>query len=125
MYFKFNNDNNFVQPGDDNVVTAPVKKDTNSKSTITPEIPSEALAEVASVTKNVPVIESGLGFASKKNNIKIVENNQKARMQSIIIAIDKYRKILEDELNGQKMEQGFKEIEIKKLLNYFKMNWLY
>ncbi len=52
MYFKFNTDNNLVQPGDTNVVTAPVKKDTTSKGTITAEIPSEALAEVASVTKN-------------------------------------------------------------------------
>ncbi len=111
----FNNQNPGLTP-ENNVVTAPVKKDTTSKPTITPEIPSEALAEVAIVTKNAPVIVSGLGFAPNKNNIKIVENNQKARMQSIIIAIDKYRKILEDELNGQKMGQGLKEIEIEKTI---------
>jgi hypothetical protein len=58
MYFKFNTDTNFVQPGDTKVVTAPVKKET-----ITPEIPSEVLAEVASVTKNAAVIESGLGLS--------------------------------------------------------------
>jgi hypothetical protein len=97
MYFKFNTDNNLVQPGDTNVVTAPVKKET-----ITPEIPSEALAEVASVTKNAAVIESGLGFASKKNNIKIVENNQKARIVSIVTAIEKYRQLLENEFAENK-----------------------
>jgi hypothetical protein len=79
------------------VVTAPVKQET-----ITPEIPSEALAEVAIVTKNAPIIESGLGFASKNNNIKIVENNQKARMLSIITAIEKYRQFLEKEFPENK-----------------------
>jgi len=103
MYFKFNTDNNLVQPGDTNVVTAPVKKDTTSKGTITAEIPSEALAKVASVTKNAPVIESGLGFASKNNNIKIVENNQKARMVSIVTAIEKYRQLLENEFSENKV----------------------
>jgi hypothetical protein len=98
MYFKFNTDTNLVQPGDTNVVTAPVKKET-----ITPEIPLEALAEVTSVTKNTPVIESGLGFASKKNNIKIVENNQKARMVSIVTAIEKYRQLLENEFSENKV----------------------
>ena len=98
MYFKFNTDNNLVQPGDTNVVTAPVKKET-----ITPEIPSEALAEVATVTKNASVIESGLGFASKNNNIKIVENNQKARMLSIVTAIEKYRQLLENEFSENKV----------------------
>nr|WP_315215264.1 hypothetical protein [uncultured Flavobacterium sp.] len=110
MYFKFNTNNNLVQPGDTNVVTAPVKKET-----ITPEIPSEALAEVASVTKNAPVIESGLGFASKNNNIKIVENNQKARMVSIVTAIEKYRQLLENEFSENKVGVGprVKELETK------------
>ena len=98
MYFKFNTDNNLVQPGDTNVVTAPAKEET-----ITPEIPSEALAEVATVTKNATVLESGLGFASKKNNIKIVENNQKARMVSIVTAIEKYRQLLEKEFSENKV----------------------
>lgn len=97
MYFKFNTDNNLVQPGDTNVVTAPVKEETK-----TPDIPSEALAEVTTVTKNAPVIESGLGFASKKNNIKIVENNQKARMVSIVTAVENYRKLLEKEFSENK-----------------------
>lgn len=110
MYFKFNTDNNLVQPGDTNVVTAPVKKET-----ITPEIPSEALAEVATVTNNATVIESGLGFASKKNNIKIVENNQKARMVSIVSAIEKYRQLLENEFSENKVGDSprIKEIETK------------
>jgi hypothetical protein len=115
MYFKFNTDTNLVQPGDTNVVTAPVKKDTTSKGTITAEIPSEALAEVATVTKNAPVIESGLGFASKKNNIKIVENNQKARMVSIVSAIEKYRQLLENEFSENKVGDSsrIKELETK------------
>ena len=115
MYFKFNTDNNFVQPGDTNVVTAPVKKDTTAKSTITPEIPSEALAEVTIVNKKVSVIESGLGFASKKNNIKIVENNQKARMVSIVSAIEKYRQLLENEFSENKVGDSprIKELETK------------
>jgi hypothetical protein len=111
MYFKFNTDNNVVQPGDTNVVTAPVKKET-----ITPEIPSEALAEVTIVTKKVSVIESGLGFTSKKNNIKIVENNQKARMVSIVTAIEKYRKLLEKEFTVNKLGYGSnaKQLEFNK-----------
>ena len=121
MYFKFNTDNNLVQPGDTNVVTAPVKKETTSKGTITPEIPSEALAEVASVTKNAPVIESGLGFAPKNNNIKIVENNQKARMVSIVTAIEKYRQLLENEFSENKVGVNARvkvlETKIKSLQN--------
>lgn len=96
MYFKFNTDNNLVQPDDTNVVTAPVKEET-----ITPEIPSEALAEVASVTNNATVIESGMGVAS--NTIKITENNQKARMVSIVTAIENYRKLLEKEFSENKV----------------------
>lgn len=96
MYFKFNTDNNLVQPGDTNVVTAPVKKET-----ITPEIPSEALAEVATVTKNAPVIEGDFAYAS--NKVKIVENNQKARKLSIEKAIEKYRQMLEKEFPENKV----------------------
>lgn len=103
------------QPGDTNVVTAPVKKDTTAKSTIHPEIPSEDLAEIATVTKNATVIESGLGFASKNNNIKIVENNQKARMISIVTAIEKYRQLLENEFSENKVGDSsrIKELETK------------
>jgi hypothetical protein len=115
MYFKFNSGNNFIQPGDTNVVTAPVKKDTTTKGTIIPEIPSEALAEVATVAKTILVIESGVGFASKEKKIKIKENNQRARMQSIVIAIDRYREFLEKELTENKVGDGsvLKEIESK------------
>jgi hypothetical protein len=88
---------------ENNMVKSPVKKDTISKSIITPEIPSVALAEVATVTKNSPVIESGLGFAPQNNNIKIVENNQKARMISIGSAIKKYRQLLENEFAQNKL----------------------
>ncbi len=114
MYFKFNTDTNLVQPGDTNVVTAPVKKDTTSKGTITAEIPSEALAEVASVTKNAPVIESGMGVSS--NTIEITENNQKARMLSIVTAIEKYRQLLENEFSENKVgvNSRVKELETKK-----------
>lgn len=109
LYFKLNTDNNFVEPGDTNVVTAPVKE-----ATITPEIPSEALAEVSTVTKNAPVVESGMGVAS--NTIKITENNQKARMVSIVTAIEKYRQLLEKEFSENKVGESsrIKELETKK-----------
>lgn len=111
IYFNTNNN----KPTNNKVVTAPVKKDTNSKGTITPEIPSESLAELSSVTKNATVIESSLGFASKEKKIKIIENNQSARMQSIVIAIDKYRKFLENEFSENKVGYGpvVKELETK------------
>jgi hypothetical protein len=111
MYFKFNTDTNLVQPGDTNVVTAPVKKET-----ITPEIPSEALAEVATVSNNATVIESGMGVAS--NTIKITENNQKARMASIVTAIEKYRQLLENEFAENKVgvNARVKVLEIKNSL---------
>jgi hypothetical protein len=111
MYFKFNTDNNLVQPGDTNVVTAPVKKDTTSKGTITAEIPSEALAEVASVTKNATVLASDMGMVP--NSIKIVENNQNDRKESIIKAIEKYRQMLEKEFPENKVGVSSRENELK------------
>ena len=79
------------------------------------------MAEVASVTKNAPVIESGLGFAPKNNNIKIVENNQKARMVSIVTAIEKYRQLLENEFSENKVGVNARvkvlETKIKSLQN--------
>ncbi len=106
----FNTENNVVQPTDNKVVAAPVKKET-----ITPEVPSDALAEVATVTNNATVIESGLGFASKEKKIRITENNQRARMKSIVIAIDRYRQFLEKVLTENKVDYGpvIKEIESK------------
>lgn len=101
----FNTQNQGVKT-ENKMVKAPVKKDTTSKSILNTEIPSEVLAEVATVTKNSPVIESGLGFAPKNNNIKIVENNQKARMISIDSAIKKYRQLLENEFAQNKLGVG-------------------
>jgi hypothetical protein len=101
----FNNQNQGVI-SENKMVKAPVKKDTTSKTTISPEIPNEALAEVASVTRNAPVIESGLGFTSKKNIIKIIENNQKARIVSIFKALEKYRMLLENEFTENKSGVG-------------------
>jgi HPt (histidine-containing phosphotransfer) domain-containing protein len=98
----FFNNQNQGEITENKMVKAPVKKDTTSKSIITPEIPSEVLAEVATVTKNSPVIESGLGFASNKTNLKIVENNQKARKASIVKALEKYRQLLENEFTQNK-----------------------
>lgn len=110
----FNNQNQGVI-SENKMVNAPVKKDTTSKTTITPEIPNETLAEVATVTKNAPVIESGLGFAPKNNNIKIIENNQKARMVSIGSAIKKYRQLLENEFaqNKLRVDPRVKALELK------------
>lgn len=101
----FNTQNQSVKT-ENNMVRAPVKKDTTSNSTTTPEIPSVALAEVTTISKTSPVIESGLGFAAKNNNIKIVENNQKARMISIDSAIKKYRQLLENESAQNKLGVG-------------------
>lgn len=97
MYFNIKTDNNFVQPGDGNVVIAPVKEEV-----LASKIPELVLTEIVTTTKKSSVIESGLGFASKKKNIKIIENNQKARMVSIVTAIENYRKLLESEFSDNK-----------------------
>lgn len=121
MYFKFNTDTNLVQPGDTNVVTAPVKKDNTSKGIITAEIPSEALAEVASVTNNASIIESGMGVAS--NTIKITENNQKARMVSIVNAIEKYRQLLEKEFSENKVSVNSRVNELESKISSLQKEW--
>lgn len=110
MYFKFNTDNNLVQPVDSNVVTAPVKKET-----ITPEIPSEALAEVATVTKNATVLASDMGMVP--NSIKIVENNQNGRKESIIKAIENYQKLLEKKFPENKVGVSSREKELETKIN--------
>jgi hypothetical protein len=110
MYFKFNTDNNLVQPGDTNVVTAPVKKET-----IIPEIPSEALAEVVSVTKNATVLASDMGMVP--NSIKIVENNQIGRKESIIKAIENYQKLLEKKFPENKVGVSSREKELETKIN--------
>ena len=101
MFFKFNSDNDIVQPVEKNVVTTPAKE-----KTTTYEIPMEDLADIKVITKITPVIESGLGFASNSNNIKIVEYNQKARISSIVTTIEKYRKLLEKEFSENKVGVG-------------------
>lgn len=110
MYFKFNTDNNLVQPVDSNVVTTPVKKET-----ITPEIPSEALAEVATVTKNATVLASDMGMVP--NSIKIVENNQNGRKESIIKAIENYQKLLEKKFPENKVGVSSREKELETKIN--------
>jgi hypothetical protein len=99
---------------ENNIVTAP-ETVTPSKNIIITEIPTESLASISTVSKTTTVIESALGFASKEKKIKITENNQRARMQSIVIAIDKYRQFLEKELTENKVGDGpvVKEIESK------------
>ena len=104
-FWYFNNQNATSTP-DANVVTIPVKKDTTSTNVIKPEIPTEALAEISIDTKNTSVIESGLGYASKKTFVKIVQKNQKARITSIVIAIEKYRKTIENDLTGNNSGYG-------------------
>jgi hypothetical protein len=94
------------------VVTAP-----NKEETIIPEIPSEALAEVATVTKTSLVIEGDYGYASKKNNIKIVENNQKERKLSIEKAIEKYRQMLEKEFPENKVGKSSREKVLESKIN--------
>ncbi len=116
VWFYNNQKQGFVH--ENNVYTAPGKTDTPSNNNINPEIPSEVLAEVTSVIQNTSVIETGLGFAQAVKKIKIVENNQKARMQSIIIANDKYRKILEKESNERPMGNIARVIQIEKTINY-------
>ena len=109
MYFKFNTDNNLVQPGDTNVVTAPVKKET-----ITPEIPLEALAEVTTVSRSSSVL-SDLGYAS--NTVKIVENNQKARKLSIEKVIEKYRQMIEKEFPENRVGVSSRKTELESKIN--------
>jgi hypothetical protein len=59
---------------------------------------------VATVTNNATVIESGLGVSS--NTIKITEKNQKARMVSIVTAIENYQKFLEKEFSENKVGES-------------------
>jgi hypothetical protein len=112
MYFKFNTDTNLVQPGDTNVVTAPVKKET-----ITPEIPLEALAEVTTVSRSSSVL-SDLGYAS--NTVKIVENNQKARKLSIEKVIEKYRQMIEKEFPENRVGVSSRKTELESKINSLK-----
>jgi hypothetical protein len=89
---------NLIQPTDNSVVSVPVKEKMGNI-----EIPSEALAEVAIVTKNATIIESGMGYASGSNKVKVIEHNQKERKLSIEKAIEKYRLMLEKEFPDNKV----------------------
>lgn len=95
------------------VVTSPEKKDDKLNQNIIPDISSEALAEVVIVTKTTQIIESGRGFVPNNNNIKIVENNQKARIESIVKAIEKYRQMLEKNFKDNKVVYRNRSEEIK------------
>ena len=108
QYFKFSSKTNFIQTEENSFVTAPAKEET-----ITPEIPSEVLAEVTTATKTAPIIEGDFAYAS--NKLKIVENNQKARKLSIEKAIEKYRQMLEKEFPENKVgvSSRFKALESK------------
>lgn len=110
MFFKFNSDNDIVQPVENNVVTAPNKEETNIS-----EIPLEDLAEVETVTTNATVVVSGMGVAP--SNIKITVNNQRLRMESIVNAIEKYRELLQNEFSVNKI--GYSP-NIKKLEFFIK-----
>jgi hypothetical protein len=75
------------------------------KKAVKPEMPTITLAEIASVSKNYQVIENGLGFAPN-HKIKVVENNQSPRITSIVNAIEKYQKMLENEFSENKVGYG-------------------
>jgi hypothetical protein len=116
QYFKFSSNTNFIQTEENSFVTASAKEDT-----ITPEIPLEALAEVVSVTNNATVFESGMGVAS--NAIKITENNQKARMASIVTAIEKYRQLLEKEFSENKVSVNSRVNELESKISSLQKEW--
>jgi hypothetical protein len=109
-FYTNQNQGNFPQ---NNVVTSPEKKDDGSNQNIIPDISSEALAEVVTVTKTTQVIESGLGLAPSSNKINLVENNQKIRKSSIVRAIEKYRQMLEKNFKDNKVGYGNRSKEIK------------
>lgn len=99
LYFKFNTNNNLVQPGDTNVVT-----------TEAPKIETYPLAAVSSISESSPILNAGLGFASKE--ISIIKNNQEPRKLSIVKAIEKYQMQLQKNFPNHKDD---KNPTIKKL----------
>lgn len=96
-----------------NVVNAPVKPESNSNSAIYTSLPSPVLKDVTSVVKKIPVIESGRGFASGIKIIMVKENNQKARIMSILDAITKYQSLLNKEIVSNKVGDSSRIIFIK------------
>ena len=99
LYFKFNTTTNIVQPGDTNVVT-----------TGAPKIETYPLAAVSSISESSPILNAGLGFASKE--ISIITNNQEPRKLSIVKAIEKYQMQLQKNFPNHKDD---KNPTIKKL----------
>ncbi len=96
MYFKFNTDNNFVQPGDTNVVTAEA-----------PKMETYPLAVVNSISESSTVIEeTSSAFASKPKMISIVKNNQSLRIASIVKAIEKYQIQLQKNFPNHKVQDN-------------------
>jgi hypothetical protein len=96
LYFKFNNDNDFVQPGDTNVVT-----------TEAPKMETYPLAAVSSISESSTVIEeTSSAFASKPKVISIVKNNQDLRIVSIVKAIEKYQIQLQNKFPNHKIEDN-------------------
>lgn len=89
LYFEFSTNNNLVQPGDTNVVT-----------TEAPKIETYPLAAVSSIAESSPILNAGLGFASKE--ISIIKNNQESRKLSIVKAIEKYQMQLQKNFPNQK-----------------------
>lgn len=111
--FYFNN----LQHTDETVIVkADDKKTVPAQPAIVPKIEAEALAEVATITKSSPIIEGGLGYASKNSTIKIIENNQKARKLSIEKAIEKYRQLLEKEFPENKVGYGPREKALQSII---------
>jgi hypothetical protein len=64
------------------------------------------------------LLETISSVANEPEKIKIVENNQKARMQSIVIAIDKYRQFLEKEFPDNKVGNGPREKAIQDTITF-------
>lgn len=96
MYIKFNSGNNFVQPGDNNVVTNEV-----------PKIETYPLAAVSSISESSTVIEeTSSAFASKPKVVSIVKNNQSSRIESIIKAIEKYQMQLQKNFPNHKVQDN-------------------
>ena len=89
LYFKFNTTTNLVQPDDTNVVT-----------TEAPKIETYPLAAVSSISESSPILNAGLGFASKE--ISIIKNNQEPRKLSIVKAIEKYQMQLQKNFPNHK-----------------------
>jgi Skp family chaperone for outer membrane proteins len=97
------------------VVTTPNKTQPATKTNVIPVEPTEALAEVSTVSKSFDVKElEGAGFsATKTTKISVIENNPKARILSIGKAIEKYQIRLEKEFAPHKVDNEATEKELR------------